>query len=203
MLNLSYVVPLIEPKRRYFGYFFFSFLNFGIKRKLKKKKTDIKKKEKKLRLLEGDDNDFEVQFSILTYGTLKRGFSNHGLMQSLIDQNDTIFLGTHVTLHSYPLVCGPNGIPYLINLPRLGHRVKGELYSMSTHGLDHQDELEGTALDHYERLPIQTQVEAEAEAEAKAYYAHCSFGEELWEKNRREGLSEYTERKVSGFVRRG
>ena len=73
---------------------------------------------------------------------------------------------------------------------------------MSTHGLDHQDELEGTALDHYERLPIQTQAEAEAEAEAKAYYAHRSFGEELWEKNRREGLSEYTERKVSGFVRR-
>ena len=36
----------------------------------------------------------------------------------------------------------------------------------------------------------------------KASYAHRSFGEELWEKNRREGLSEYTERKVSGFVRR-
>ena len=121
-------------------------------------------------------------------------------MQSLIDQNDTIFLGTHVTLHSYPLVCGPNGIPYLINLSRLGHRVKGELYSMSTRGLGRQDELEGTALGHYEWLPIQTQ--AEAEAEAKASYAHRSFGEELWEKNRREGLSEYTERKVSGFVRR-
>ena len=71
-------------------------------------------------------------------------------MQSLIDQNNAIFLSTHVTLHSYPLVCGPNGIPYLINLPGLGHRVKGELYSMSTRGLDHLDELEGTTLDHYE-----------------------------------------------------
>ena len=139
---------------------------------------------------------------IFTYGTLKRGFPNHGLMQSLIDQNDAVFLGTHVTLHSYPLVCGPNGIPYLINLPGSGHRVKGELYSVSTRGLRRLDELEGTALGHYERLPIQTQAEAEAEAEAEAYYAHRSFGEELWEKNGREGLSEYTEREASGFVRR-
>ena len=157
-------------------------INFRIKRKLKKKLI-LKKKEKKLRALEGDDKNFEVRFSTLTYGTLKRGFPNHGLMQSLIDQNDTVFLGTHVTLHSYPLVCEPNSIPCLINLPRSGHRVKGELYSMSTRGLDLLDELEGTALDHYERLPIQTQ--AEAEAEAEAYYAHRSFREELWEKNGR------------------
>nr|POE73996.1 putative gamma-glutamylcyclotransferase [Quercus suber] len=104
-------------------------------------------------------------------------------MQSLIDQNDAVFLSTHVTLllHSYPLVCGPNGIPYLINLPGSGHRVKGELYSVSTHGLGRLDELKGTALGHYERLPIQTQ------AEAEAYYAHRSFGEELWEKNGERG----------------
>ena len=69
---------------------------------------------------------------------------------------------------------------------------------MSTRGLRRLDELEGTALGHYERLPIQTQ----AEAEAEAYYAHRSFGEELWEKNGREGLSEYTEREASGFVRK-
>ena len=31
---------------------------------------------------------------------------------------------------------------------------------------------------------------------------HRSFGEELWEKNGREGLSEYTEREANGFVRR-
>lgn len=133
---------------------------------------------------------------IFTYGTLKRGFPNHSLMQSLIDQNDAVFQGTHVTLHSYPLVCGPNSIPYLINLPGSGHRVKGELYSVSTRGLVRLDELEGITLGHYERLPIQTQ------AEAEAYYAHRSFGEELWEKNGREGLSEYTEREASGFVRR-
>ncbi|KAK7837187.1 putative gamma-glutamylcyclotransferase At3g02910 [Quercus suber] len=119
-------------------------------------------------------------------------------MQSLIDQNDAVFLGTHVTLHSYPLVCRPNCIPYLINLFGSGHRVKGEFYSVSTRGLGRLDELEGTALGHYEWLPIQTQVEAEAEA----YYAHRSFREELWEKNGREGLSEYTEREASGFVRR-
>ncbi|KAK9989313.1 hypothetical protein SO802_029552, partial [Lithocarpus litseifolius] len=102
--------------------------------------------------------------------------------------------------HSYPLVCRLNSIPYLINHPGSSHWVKGELYSMSTCGLDCLDELEGTALGHYERLPIQTQ--AESEAEAEAYYAHRSFREELWEKNGREVLSEYIEREASGFVRR-
>ena len=114
-------------------------------------------------------------------------------MAELTHQNQEL---TRDSIHSYLLVCGPNGIPYLINLPRLGHWVKGELYSVSTRGLDRLDELEGTALGHYEWLPIQTQ------AEAEAYYTHLSFGEELWEKNGREGLSEYTEREASGFVRR-
>jgi len=77
-------------------------------------------------------------------------------MQSLIDQNNVVFLGTHVTQHSYPLMCGPNGIPYLINLPELSHRVKGELYFVSTRGLGRLDKLEGTTLGHHERLPIQT-----------------------------------------------
>ena len=49
-------------------------------------------------------------------------------------------------------------------------------------------------LGYYERLPIQNQ------AEAEAYYAHRSFREELWEKNGREGLSEYREREASGFL---
>ena len=64
-----------------------------------------------------------------------------------------------------------NLTPYLINLPELSHRVKSELYFMSTRGLSCLDKLEGTALSHYKRLPIQTQ--------AKAYYVHRSFAEEL------------------------
>ena len=138
---------------------------------------------------------------IFSYGTLKRGFQNYNLMQSLIGDNDAVFMGAHVTRNSYPLVCGPNGIPFLINLPGSGHRVTGELYSVSTRGLARVDELEGTIAGHYERLPIQIENQVDL-VEAEAYYAHRSFGEELWERNGREGLSEYTEREASGFVRR-
>ncbi|KAB1215963.1 hypothetical protein CJ030_MR4G023637 [Morella rubra] len=146
---------------------------------------------------------------IFTYGTLKHGFPNYPLMESLIQRNDAVFLGPHVTLRSYPLVCGPHGIPFLINLPGSGHRITGELYSVSTCGLARLEELEGTALGHYERLPIQVVSSGNANAEdgivpmeAEAYYAHRSFGESLWERKGREGLSEYTKRETSEYVGR-
>jgi gamma-glutamylaminecyclotransferase len=143
---------------------------------------------------------------IFTYGTLKRGFPNYHLMQSLIDQNDAVFLGPHMTLHAYPLVCGAHGIPFLINLPGSGFRVTGDLYSVSTRGLVRVDELEGTRLGHYERLPVQVihtnAPDGVVAVQAEAYYAHRSFGEGLWERNGRKGMSEYTEREARGYVRR-
>ena len=69
---------------------------------------------------------------VFTYGTLKQGHGNHYLMQDLIRQKDAVFLGAHVTHQPHPLVIGPHGIPYLINLPGYGHRVKGELYSLDS-----------------------------------------------------------------------
>ncbi|XP_062145686.1 putative gamma-glutamylcyclotransferase At3g02910 [Alnus glutinosa] len=143
---------------------------------------------------------------IFTYGTLKRGFPNYHLMQSLIDQNDAVFLGPHMTLHAYPLVCGAHGIPFLINLPGSGFRVTGDLYSVSTRGLVRVDELEGTRLGHYERLPVQVihtnAPDGVVPVQADAYFAHRSFGEGLWERNGRKGMSEYTEREARGYVRR-
>ncbi|XVE57433.1 hypothetical protein DITRI_Ditri04bG0090600 [Diplodiscus trichospermus] len=82
-----------------------------------------------------------TQTLIFTYGTLKQGHGNHYLMQDLICRKDAVFLGAHVTHQPHPLVIGPHGILYLINLPGYGHRVKGELYSVSTRGLVHLDEL--------------------------------------------------------------
>ncbi|KAG6636194.1 hypothetical protein CIPAW_11G094100 [Carya illinoinensis] len=147
---------------------------------------------------------------IFAYGTLKRGFPNHTLMQSLIHQNDAVFLGPFVTCISYPLVVGPHGIPFLINLPGLGNRVTGELYSVSARGLFLVDDLEGTSLGHYERLPVKVipceSTNSDAgdviQVEAEAYYSHRSFGEGLWERKGREGLSAYTEKEASGYVRR-
>ncbi|OMP12401.1 AIG2-like protein [Corchorus capsularis] len=139
---------------------------------------------------------------IFTYGTLKRGHGNHYLIEDLICKKDAIFMGAHVTHQPHPLVIGPYGIPYLINLPGHGHRVKGELYSVSTRGLARLDELEGISIGHYERLPIQVYEEDKGDGlvAAEAYFAHRSFGERLWEKKGKVGLNEFGEEDGKGYV---
>lgn len=146
---------------------------------------------------------------IFTYGTLKRGFPNHTLMQDLFRANDAVYHGVYLTVQQFPLVCGPYGVPFLLNIPASGHRIRGEVYSVTDRGLARLDELEGTALGHYERLPIQVRPEwatdgVEGEAtKAEVYYAHGSFAEEMWRRKGGEGFSEYTEREARDYVKRG
>ncbi|PON48036.1 Gamma-glutamylcyclotransferase, AIG2-like [Parasponia andersonii] len=143
------------------------------------------------------------QSLVFTYGTLKRGFYNYALMQDLISRNDALYLGgDFLTHHTFPLVCGPHGIPYLINLPGSGHRIKGELYSVTGPGLARIDDLEGTAIGHYERLPVRVVQDRGDVVSAEAYFAHRSFGEALWERNGRVGLSEYSEAEGRRYVKR-
>ncbi|KAE8724162.1 putative Glycine-rich cell wall structural protein 1.8 precursor [Hibiscus syriacus] len=144
------------------------------------------------------------QVLIFTYGTLKQGHGNLHLTQHLIHQKEAVFLGPHFTHQPHPLVTGPHGIPYLINLPSHGHRVKGELYSVSATGLVRLDQLEGTGIGHYERLPIQVCREGDEEGVlvgAEAYFAHRSFGERLWERKGKVGLIEFGEEEGKGYVR--
>ncbi|KAM0935448.1 putative gamma-glutamylcyclotransferase [Dioscorea sansibarensis] len=143
---------------------------------------------------------------IFTYGTLKRGFFNHALMQDLILAGDAIYLGHAVTATPLPLVCGPYSVPFLLNLPGAGDRVRGELYSISPGALIRLDELEGTLRGHYERLPISIREEVrggEGEiVKAEAYYAHRSYAEQLWRRNGMKGLCCYSEKEVLGYVKR-
>lgn len=152
---------------------------------------------------------------IFTYGTLKRGFSNHALMQELMRTGDAALVGTYRTAEKFPLVCGPYRVPFLLNLPGCGQRVLGELYAVSFKGLARMDELEGTTRGHYERLPIQLEpqpheihVDGDGDDDfanatrAEAYYAHRSYAMEMWRKNGKKGLSGYTEREARGYVKR-
>ncbi|XP_057511880.1 putative gamma-glutamylcyclotransferase At3g02910 [Actinidia eriantha] len=149
---------------------------------------------------------------IFSYGTLKRGFANHVLMQDLFSANDAVFLGAYRTVADLPLVCGPHGVPFLLNLPGSGrHRIRGELYAVSPRGLARIDELEGITLGHYERLPIQLRAESGvkgdccgggAVVEAEAYYAHRSFAEEMWQRKGKVGFGEYTATEAGEYVRR-
>ncbi|KAK4748473.1 hypothetical protein SAY87_015059 [Trapa incisa] len=146
------------------------------------------------------------QSLIFTYGTLKKGFANHRVMQDLIGSNDAVYLGRYSTERSFPLVCGPYGIPFLVNLPGQGHRVSGELYAVSPRGLSRVDDLEGTSVGYYERSTIRVHRLEQSDAEenrsgggsglviaAEAYFAHRSYGEDLWRRIGRVGLSEYAD----------
>lgn len=157
---------------------------------------------------------------VFTYGTLKRGFSNHGLIQEMIGSGDVAFVGNAHTTGRLPLVCGPYRVPFLLNLPGSGERVKGELYAVSARGISRMDDLEGTCRGHYERLPISVVLrrrrrsavtgadeeedddEVEVEAEAEAYYAHRSYAAELWKRSGERGFEAYSEKEARGYVKR-
>lgn len=143
---------------------------------------------------------------VFTYGTLKKGFSNHTLLQDMISTGDASYIGLFTTVSRLPLVCGPYRVPFLLNFPGLGERVTGELYSVSVSGLIRMDELEGTSKGHYERLPIHVRSrdddDVHSVVEAEAYYGHKSYAEDLWKKNRETGFKEYTAVEAKGYVRR-
>lgn len=140
---------------------------------------------------------------VFTYGTLKQGFSNHGLIQDMISTGDAVFIGNYQTLEKLPLVCGPYRVPFLINLPGSGEKVWGELYAVSPRALTRMDELEGTSRGHYERLPVAIDGGKDGEVSyVEAYYAHRNYAMELWKKNGERGFSSYTEKEAKGYVKR-
>ncbi|KAH7854449.1 hypothetical protein Vadar_013916 [Vaccinium darrowii] len=158
----------------------------------------------------------ENQALIFTYGTLKKGFSNHGLLEEMMATGDASYLGPYTTVDEYPLLCGPFRVPFLLNFPGSGHRVSGELYAVSPAALQRMDELEGTSKGHYERLPVKVESGGGGREEervvmwAEAYYADRSYAEEMW---RRGGggkevsgggvfFGNYSEKELKGYVKR-
>ncbi|CAL4920184.1 unnamed protein product [Urochloa decumbens] len=143
---------------------------------------------------------------VFTYGTLKRGFSNHPLLQDLAQRGDASFVGAAVTASRLPLVCGPYRVPFLLNLPgeEGADRVAGEVYAVTPRGLARLDELEGVSRAHYERLPIAVDL-AEggcARVDAVAYYAHRDYAAELWRRSGEKGYPEYSHAVADGYIRR-
>ncbi|KAL5834664.1 hypothetical protein ACOSQ4_014161 [Xanthoceras sorbifolium] len=140
---------------------------------------------------------------IFTYGTLKRGFSNHTLLEDLTRTGDAIFEGTYTTINKYPLVCGPYKVPFLLNIPGSGHPVSGELYALSSYGLSRVDDLEGTTRGHYQRLPVQLTPDKannqDSMASAEAYFADTSYEQELWRKTQKMVFSSYSDKEARGL----
>lgn len=101
---------------------------------------------------------------VFVYGTLKRGLGNHAVMLEAGGE----FAGEARTVTRFPLV--ENGLPYLLEQPRRGHRVQGELYRLNNaRGLAHLDRLEGHP-NFYRRRLIEVESSGGSRLKAWVYF---------------------------------
>lgn len=98
---------------------------------------------------------------IFVYGTLKRGFANHYLLENNFDGAASFITKGH-TKEAFPLVVGTDAyIPFMLPLKGQGKQVYGEIYEVNRNVLSLLDDLE----DHptwYKRSPCEVIVTNEA-----------------------------------------
>lgn len=91
---------------------------------------------------------------IFCYGTLKREFPNH----SIIQQINASFIAVAKTKFTFPLVlAGEWNSPFLIhekNYPN-SYKVQGEIFEVDKKGIERLDEFEGVGKGRYQRLKIE------------------------------------------------
>lgn len=84
---------------------------------------------------------------VFVYGTLKKGFAN----ASFLDR--ATFIGNFRTQTKYPLVVGGRyNSPYLLDIPKRGARVKGEVYAVDDATLADLDHLENVGVNYSRKV---------------------------------------------------
>lgn len=79
---------------------------------------------------------------IFVYGTLKKGEPNHYWLTS-VDNGFAKFECTATTATKFPLIVATKyNIPFLLNVPDIGHCISGEIYSVDEKMFANLDELE-------------------------------------------------------------
>jgi gamma-glutamylcyclotransferase (GGCT)/AIG2-like uncharacterized protein YtfP len=91
---------------------------------------------------------------VFCYGTLKRGFSNHSVLE------DSVCLGSGITLDTFDMLNVGNMFPALAFNPS-GDPVEGEVYSVDQETLAALDRLEGCPR-HYARKRVQVELNDKA-----------------------------------------
>ena len=106
--------------------------------------------------------------TVFVYGSLKRGFQNHGLVVN------SVALGEATTKLPYVMLRGP-GFPFLLQQHQqcAAKVVKGELYAVTPDTLAQLDALEGHP-HFYEREPIEL-----IDADGGEHWAWCYFLKDL------------------------
>jgi len=103
---------------------------------------------------------------IFVYGTLKRGYGNNRLLEQ------SRFVDAATTENRYPLVV--SGIPYLHDVPNVGHHVTGEIWEVTDDQLRRVDQLEGHGRGFYERRKINVISETTREKVETWVYFICT-----------------------------
>lgn len=121
---------------------------------------------------------------VFVYGTLKKAYGNHRIISAFNGQ----FIGNAQTVNKFPLVV--RGIPFLYDVPGVGHHVQGEVWEVPTECVTGpMDQLEGHGRGFYERKTLLVKVGSQL-MEVWAYF-YC----QSWSNDRRcfrsyeEGLS--------------
>lgn len=103
---------------------------------------------------------------MFVYGTLKRGFPNHGLLDG------AQFVGEATTIHRYPMIVqGTHFSPVMIPEEEQGHRIRGEVWDVDDERLAALDHLESTHLPTgYIRKRIRVVLEGGTSCDAWVYF---------------------------------
>ncbi|XP_049426347.1 gamma-glutamylaminecyclotransferase B-like [Epinephelus fuscoguttatus] len=95
---------------------------------------------------------------VFVYGTLKKGQPNYYRMIERAN-GKAEFLASARTTQKYPLVvAGKYNIPFLLNIPGQGRRVRGEIYKVDDKMLKFLDDFE-TVPTMYQRTLVKLEVE--------------------------------------------
>ncbi|XP_074483150.1 gamma-glutamylaminecyclotransferase B-like isoform X1 [Sebastes fasciatus] len=95
---------------------------------------------------------------IFVYGTLKQGQPNYYRMFDSAN-GKAEFLASACTVQKYPLIIASKyNIPFLLNIPGRGHRVRGEIYKVDDKMLEFLDDFESVP-SMYQRTQVQLEVE--------------------------------------------
>ncbi|CAL8308019.1 unnamed protein product [Merluccius merluccius] len=95
---------------------------------------------------------------VFVYGTLKKGQPNHHRMFDPANGKSQ-FLAAARTVDKFPLVIsGERNVPFLLNIPGEGRRVRGEIYVVDDHMLTFLDAFEAVPT-MYQRNVVKLEVE--------------------------------------------
>jgi gamma-glutamylaminecyclotransferase len=103
--------------------------------------------------------------NIAVYGTLKKGFGNHGLVR------DSEFIGSGETEKEYTMY--RHGIPFVKSTEKTS-KIKVEIYSVNEKDLIRVDLLEGHP-DWYQRKPVTVVLDNGFTVDAELYFYDSSI----------------------------